>query len=61
MIRKSPCETLLTTLPMIRPFDAQEKQALLEAKTLDNRYEALTTIMTMALNDDRDNSHKIKH
>ena len=50
IIKQSPCEVLLTTLPMICPFDAKEKQALLEAKTLDNRYETLTTIISLALN-----------
>lgn len=56
IIKKSPCEILITTLPMICPFDAQEKQALLEAKTLDNRYETLTTILSMALNSHRDDA-----
>ena len=61
IIRQSSCETLITNLPMICPFDSQEKQALLEAKTMDNRYETLTAILNMSLNSGRENSHKVKH
>ncbi|GBQ69985.1 Lon-like ATP-dependent protease La [Ameyamaea chiangmaiensis NBRC 103196] len=37
--------SLLTTLPMMSPFDVLEKQALLEAPTLDDRVRALHTML----------------
>jgi len=59
-IKSAPCETLLTTLPMICPFDSQEQQALLEAKTLDQRFKTLTTLIEMGLNT-HDNIVKLRH
>jgi Lon protease-like protein len=50
VIQQSSCKYLMATLPMICPFNAQEKQALLEAKTLDSRYEAMITLMKMSIN-----------
>lgn len=50
VIKQSPCKYLMATLPMICPFNEQEKQALLEAKNLEKRYEAMVTLMKMSLN-----------
>jgi len=49
IIEQTPCETLLTTLPMVCPFDSQEKQLLLEASDLQKRYEILQTLIEIAL------------
>ena len=49
VIEETPCETLLTTLPMICPFEAQEKQMILELKTLDKRYQILYSLLEMGL------------
>jgi len=49
MIEDTPCQTLLTSLPMVCPFTAQEKQLLLEAETLEKRYKILTTLFEMAI------------
>ena len=38
---------LVTTLSMICPFDPREKQALLEAATLDDRAQMLLTLIEM--------------
>lgn len=56
VVHEAPCQTLLTTLPMVCPFAAQEKQALLEAKTMEQRFETLTTLLTIALNSGGDTS-----
>jgi len=42
-------ERLVTCLSMICPFEASEKQALLEAPTLAKRSEVLTTLVEMAV------------
>jgi len=44
----APDERLVTCLAMICPFDAPEKQALLEAPDLPARAEVLTTLVEMA-------------
>jgi Lon protease-like protein len=49
IIEQTPCETLLTTLPMVCPFDSQEKQLLLEASDLEKRFEILQTLIEIAL------------
>ncbi len=54
IIESTSCETLLTTLPMICPFEPQEKQALLEAKTLDNRYQILSSLIEIGLKSSQD-------
>jgi len=48
-IRQVSDERLVTSLAMICPFDAPEKQALLEAPTLADRADLLTTLIEMAL------------
>lgn len=43
--RAAPEEALVNSLSMALPFEPSEKQALLEAKTLDDRLRALTALM----------------
>lgn len=43
-----PGERLVTSLAMVCPFEPSEKQALLEARGLDERAELLTAIVEMA-------------
>jgi uncharacterized protein len=50
MIKNAPCEVLVTTLPMVCPFESHEKQALLEAKTMDERFEILCGLFKITLN-----------
>jgi hypothetical protein len=47
-IKETGDEPLVTSLAMICPFEGVEKQALLEAMTLRERVEALTTLMQLA-------------
>src|SRR3546814_10311559 len=47
-IEQTSDERLVTSLAMICPLGAPEKQALLESITLTERAEALTAIMEMA-------------
>ncbi len=47
-LREAPEERLVTCLSMVCPFDAAEKQALLEALDLAARAEMLTVLMEMA-------------
>lgn len=48
-IEETADESLVTSLAMICPFGAPEKQALLEAMTLPERAETMTAIMEMAV------------
>ncbi len=50
-IEQTGDERLVTSLAMICPLGAPEKQALLESMTLTERAEALTAIMEMATHD----------
>ncbi|MGF1611903.1 MAG: LON peptidase substrate-binding domain-containing protein [Kiloniellales bacterium] len=47
-IEETPDERLVTSLAMLCPFAPSEKQALLEAMTLPERAETMTTILQMA-------------
>jgi Lon protease-like protein len=47
-IEEAPAETLVNALSMLCPFDAREKQALLEAPTVRERGEALIALLEMA-------------
>ncbi len=47
-IEETPDERLVTSLAMICPFEPPEKQALLEALTLPERAETMTTILQMS-------------
>ena len=42
-------ELLINSLSMLCPFSAEDKQALLEAPTLDTRRETLVTLIEFAL------------
>ena len=46
-VKETPDAALLTTLCMICPFDPREKQALLEAPTLDERAAMLLALIEM--------------
>ncbi len=50
-IEGAPDERLVTSLAMICPFRSNEKQALLEARTLADRASLLTALIEMALVD----------
>ncbi|WP_304169319.1 LON peptidase substrate-binding domain-containing protein [Phenylobacterium aquaticum] len=57
----APLESLVTSLSMGLPFATVEKQALLEAPTLEARCEALTTLLEIdALEDDGDEPHSMQ-
>lgn len=60
-IEEAEDEALVTSLAMICPFAAPEKQALLEAMTLPDRAEAMTTIMQMSAHDGGDEDHAARH
>ena len=47
-IQEAPAETLINALSMLCPFDAREKQALLEAPSVKERADALITLLEMA-------------
>ena len=53
-IDETPDARLVTSLAMICPFAPSEKQALLEAMTLPERAETMTTILQMAAHDEED-------
>lgn len=48
-IKTAADETLITSLAMICPFEAREKQALLEAKNMTERSNLLTSLVEMAM------------
>ena len=48
-IHDTPSERLINSLAMICPFEPLEKQALLEAATLADRLEVLTSLVEMAV------------
>lgn len=48
-IAAMPGEQLVTSIAMVCPFEPNEKQALLEAPSLDERAQLLTTIVEMAV------------
>ena len=48
MIEAAPLDALVNSLSMALPFEASEKQALLEAPDCDDRREALITLMRFA-------------
>jgi Lon protease-like protein len=55
-IRQAPLEPLVNQLSIGCPFAPAEKQALLEAKTVQDRLNVLTTLMRMAAAGDADPS-----
>ena len=46
-------EDIVNSIAMGCPFDESEKQALLEAQTIDDRIEILLSLMKMSLNENR--------
>lgn len=57
----APLDALVTSLAMGLPFDAAEKQALLEAPGLAERYQALTALLEIdALEDGDDEPHSMQ-
>ena len=46
-LKKADDELLINSLSILCPFENDEKQALLEAKTIDDRVKILTTLMEM--------------
>jgi uncharacterized protein len=48
-LKEAEAELLINSLSMLVPFDPEEKQALLEAPSLENRRETLVTLMEFAL------------
>lgn len=50
MIESMSDEDLINTISMCCPFDVNEKQALLEAKNLESRFEILKSLIQMSLN-----------
>ncbi|MEO1549474.1 MAG: LON peptidase substrate-binding domain-containing protein [Pseudomonadota bacterium] len=55
-LKEAEEELLVNSLSMLCPFDPEEKQALLEAPTLQNRRETLVTLMEFALRGGEDGS-----
>jgi len=47
-IRSIDCERLISTLSVVCPFETEEKQALLEAKTLPERVKILNALLEIA-------------
>jgi uncharacterized protein len=52
----APLEALVNSLSMGLPFDAAEKQALLEAPDLTGRFETLTTLLEIDATEDSDDA-----
>ncbi len=48
-LKEAETELLVNSLSMLCPFDPEDKQALLEAPTLQTRRETLVTLMEFAL------------
>ena len=56
-VHDAPGELLVNSLAMTCPFSAQEKQALLEAASLDDRIRVLMTLLEMAVTPNADGSN----
>jgi Lon protease-like protein len=57
----APVEALVTSLAMGLPFEVAEKQALLEAADLQQRYDALTALLEIdVLEDGDDEGHSVQ-
>jgi len=61
VVKNAPDEVLIPTIIMICPFAPNEKQALLEAKTLTERTSMLMALLEMASLPQADNEAEIKH
>ncbi|HTK36056.1 MAG TPA: LON peptidase substrate-binding domain-containing protein [Caulobacteraceae bacterium] len=60
MAGEAPLEALVNSLSMALPFDQAEKQALLEAETLQARLQALTALLRIGAADDEDSPHQVQ-
>jgi len=60
-IEEAADETLVTSLAMICPFEAREKQALLEVQGMTERSNLLTSLMEMALLGSNDQTGVFQH
>ena len=60
-IKGAPDERLVTSLAMVCPFEPNEKQALLEAPTLNERAQLLTSLVEMAVADARRGGRCVCH
>jgi uncharacterized protein len=60
-ISSVPGERLVTSIAMVCPFEPSEKQALLEARGLDERAELLTAIVEMAVMESPSEGAGIRH
>jgi len=61
ILRGAPCHILMATLPMICPFSAQEKQALLETVGLNDRYHKFMALLRISLNESSSIMPLVKH
>ncbi len=48
-LKEAECELLINSLSMLCPFSPEDKQALLEAPTLETRRETIVTLIEFAL------------
>ncbi len=60
-LKGAPDERLVTSLAMVCPFQPNEKQALLEAPTLGQRAELLTSLVEMAMVDGQRGGQRVCH
>ena len=60
-VESTPDERLVNSLAMICPFGPTEKQALLEAPTLEERARAMTAMIEMAVLDPNDGDTVPRH
>ncbi len=59
VIQSTSDEDLINTISMCCPFDVNEKQALLEAITLEDRADVLTSLIQMTINDNNTGSRYV--
>ncbi|MFY8093136.1 MAG: LON peptidase substrate-binding domain-containing protein [Niveispirillum sp.] len=60
-VAQAPLDRLVTSLAMICPFDAPEKQALLESPDLNARAQLLLALVEMAVHEDGEGSSGSRH
>ncbi|OYQ35941.1 peptidase S16 [Niveispirillum lacus] len=60
-VAQAPLDRLVTSLAMICPFDAPEKQALLESPDLNSRAQLLLALVEMAVHQDGDSGGTARH
>jgi uncharacterized protein len=60
-INSVPGERLITSIAMVCPFEPSEKQALLEARDLDERAKLLTAIVEMAVMERPSEGSGVRH